>query len=89
MFEFQNHELTGYAVALGIGLLVGAERERRKGEGPYRNPFGIRSFAVVALTGAVASSFAMPLLLVWPGWVPYSRCCWYPGLGCIRWCESD
>ena len=26
------------AVALGIGLLIGAERERRKGEGPSRAP---------------------------------------------------
>jgi uncharacterized membrane protein (DUF4010 family) len=42
------------AVALGIGLLVGAERERRKGEGPARAAAGIRTFAVVALLGAVA-----------------------------------
>jgi len=28
------------AVALGIGLLIGAERERRKGEGPSRSPAG-------------------------------------------------
>jgi hypothetical protein len=29
-------------VALGIGLLIGAERERRKGEGPLRSTAGIR-----------------------------------------------
>jgi uncharacterized membrane protein (DUF4010 family) len=40
--------------ALAIGLLIGAERERRKGEGPARSAAGIRTFAVVALTGAVS-----------------------------------
>jgi len=39
-------------VALGIGLLIGAERERRKGEGPSRSPAGIRTFTV--------ASFALP-----------------------------
>jgi hypothetical protein len=29
------------AVALGIGQLIGGERERRKGEGPSRSPAGI------------------------------------------------
>jgi uncharacterized membrane protein (DUF4010 family) len=42
------------AVALGIGLLIGAERERRKGEGPSRSPAGIRTFAVASLAGAVS-----------------------------------
>ena len=32
------------AVALEIGLMIGAERERRKGEGPSRSPAGIRTF---------------------------------------------
>ena len=40
--------------ALAIGLLIGAERERRKGEGPSRSPAGIRTFAVASLTGAVS-----------------------------------
>ena len=39
------------AAALGIGLLIGAERERRKPEGPARSPAGIRTFAVAALVG--------------------------------------
>ena len=30
------------AVSLGIGLLIGAKRERRKGSGPTREPAGIR-----------------------------------------------
>src|SRR5262245_19159503 len=42
------------AVALGIGLLIGAERERRKGEGPTRSPAGIRTFTVASLTGAIS-----------------------------------
>jgi uncharacterized membrane protein (DUF4010 family) len=42
----------GPAVALGIGLLIGVERERRKGSGPARAFAGVRSFTVVALTGA-------------------------------------
>ena len=39
--------------ALAIGLLIGAERERRKGEGPFRAAAGIRTFAIVSLIGAV------------------------------------
>jgi uncharacterized membrane protein (DUF4010 family) len=42
------------AVALGIGLLVGVERERRKGEGPSRSFAGIRTFTVASLTGATS-----------------------------------
>ena len=41
-------------VALGIGLLIGAERERRKGEGPSRSPAGIRTFTVTSLAGAIS-----------------------------------
>ena len=44
------------SVALGIGLLVGADRERRKGEGPHRRAAGIRTFAIAALCGFVAQS---------------------------------
>ena len=42
------------AVALGIGLLIGAERERRKGSGPSRSPAGIRTFAIASLAGAIS-----------------------------------
>jgi uncharacterized membrane protein (DUF4010 family) len=41
-------------VALGIGLLLGVERERRKGRGPERGPAGIRTFALVALLGGLS-----------------------------------
>ncbi|MBC7584399.1 MAG: MgtC/SapB family protein [Tardiphaga sp.] len=40
--------------ALGIGLLIGVERERRKGSGASRSPAGIRTFAVGSLAGAVS-----------------------------------
>jgi uncharacterized membrane protein (DUF4010 family) len=42
------------AVALGVGLLIGAERERRKQEGSTSTAAGIRTFAVAALAGAVS-----------------------------------
>jgi len=42
------------ATALGIGLLIGAERERRKGEGPSRSPAGLRTFSVASLAGAIS-----------------------------------
>ncbi len=45
--------LVGVAVALGIGLLIGAERERRKGQTSARSAAGIRTFAIGALAGAV------------------------------------
>ena len=43
------------AAALGCGLLIGVERERRKGDGPGRALAGLRSFALVCVTGAVAA----------------------------------
>jgi uncharacterized membrane protein (DUF4010 family) len=45
-------------VALGCGLLVGIERERRKGQGPRRAPAGVRSFALAAVSGAAAMLLA-------------------------------
>jgi hypothetical protein len=51
------------AVALGIGLLIGAERERRKGSGPSRSFAGIRTFAVTSLAGAISFSAGGQTLL--------------------------
>jgi len=51
------------ATALAIGLLMGAERERRKGAGPGRSPAGIRTFAVAALLGGVSYRLGGDLLL--------------------------
>ncbi len=59
-----------FAVALGLGLLIGLERERSKGEGPKRGPAGIRTFALAALLGAVAFYLGqIPLLMVMAGGV--------------------
>lgn len=49
-----NGELWGLAVALGIGLLLGIERERTKGRGPDRRAAGVRTFALVALLGGIS-----------------------------------
>lgn len=49
----ENDELN-LAVALGIGLLLGVERERHKGRGPGRAPAGVRTFALVALIGGLS-----------------------------------
>lgn len=46
-------DAAGFSVALGIGALVGIERERSKGEGAHRGPAGLRTFLLIALTGAV------------------------------------
>jgi uncharacterized membrane protein (DUF4010 family) len=42
------------AVSLGIGVLLGVERERRKGEGSERAVAGVRTFALVGLLGGVS-----------------------------------
>lgn len=47
--------LKGLAVALGVGLLVGVERERRKGEGAAAGAAGVRTFALFGLAGAIAA----------------------------------
>lgn len=54
----------GLAVALGVGLLVGVERERRKGRGPQRRAAGLRTFALVTVAGALAQSLAPGALVV-------------------------
>lgn len=51
-------------VALGIGLLIGAERERNKGSGPDRSPAGIRTFAIAAMLGGVSTMLYEWLLFV-------------------------
>lgn len=47
-----------FVVALGLGLLIGMERERTKGEGPTRRSAGIRTFGLASLCGAVAMHLA-------------------------------
>lgn len=56
-------QLIALSLALGIGLLIGLERERRKGAGPDRRAAGIRSFALVAVSGAFAQLLPAPGLV--------------------------
>ena len=52
---------SNFAVALGIGLLIGLERERSKAG--QRASAGIRTFAMASLLGAVAQQVGGTLLL--------------------------
>ena len=53
-----------FAVAIALGLLIGLERERSKGEGPSCRPAGIRTFALASLFGALAIHVGgVPLLV--------------------------
>lgn len=60
---FDQSALLGLSVALGVGLLIGAEREQRKHAGPNRAAAGIRTFSVVALLGAVSVMFGGTLVI--------------------------
>jgi uncharacterized membrane protein (DUF4010 family) len=55
--------MAGAAAALGIGLLIGLERERHKGQGEERGCAGLRTFAITALLGYVAMPVGGGLLL--------------------------
>lgn len=57
-------ETGGLAVALGIGLLVGIERERRKGTGPNRGAAGLRTFALVGLGGGLGALVGTPGVVI-------------------------
>ena len=52
------------ASAAGCGLLMGIERERRKGDGPDRSLAGVRSFTLVSISGATAGLLGDPALVV-------------------------
>lgn len=54
--------LMSLALALGIGLLIGVERERRKGQGAKRQFAGVRTFTLVALTGTAVQLLEQPWL---------------------------
>lgn len=57
--------LIGLVVALGGGLLIGLERERRKGPGPHGHAAGVRTFTLMASGGALAQWLSPQL--VWIG----------------------
>jgi uncharacterized membrane protein YhiD involved in acid resistance len=43
-----------FTVALALGLLIGLERERSKGEGPTRRSAGIQTFGLASVLGAIS-----------------------------------
>lgn len=53
----------GFVVALGVGLLIGIDRERKKGEGPGRGAAGLRTFTLASLAGATGAAAGGDLLL--------------------------
>lgn len=54
-------------VALAIGLLIGLDRERRKGDGGTRSAAGLRTFGLVGLLGGVAALVGDPGLVLLAG----------------------
>lgn len=60
--HLQMSELVAIAVACGVGLLVGIERERRKGSGPQRGAAGVRTFLIVALVGVLSALTGGPVM---------------------------
>lgn len=49
-----SDDILGLGVAIGVGLLIGVERERAKGAGPRRAAAGVRTFMLLGLAGALA-----------------------------------
>ncbi len=58
-----NPPMLNLVSAAAVGALIGAERERRKGEGPARSPAGIRTFTITSIAGAVAFNLGGVMLL--------------------------
>jgi uncharacterized membrane protein (DUF4010 family) len=63
----QVEQAGALAVALGIGLLLGVERERRKGEGLDRAAAGVRTFALVTFLGSLSTVIPVPGLPILVG----------------------
>lgn len=62
--ETDGPGLLNLVEALGIGLLIGAERERRKSDAKSGAAAGIRTFAIASLAGAVSVLVGGDVLLV-------------------------
>ena len=60
-------QVVSMGVALAIGLLLGIERERRKGEGPERAAAGVRTFTLVAFLGSLSAAIPTPGLPILVG----------------------
>jgi uncharacterized membrane protein (DUF4010 family) len=74
-----NELLIGLAVALGTGLLIGIEREQRKGEGPAHIVAGVRTFALISLAGAVCTLLGTTLIAVGAAFVGLAALLSYRG----------
>lgn len=59
----QPFPVVSLAVALGVGLLIGGERERRKRAKRAVSTAGIRTFAVAAVAGAIGFQLGGAILL--------------------------
>ena len=60
MLDYLDPQMVGLGLALGIGFLVGLEREWAENK-----LIGLRSFALIGLTGGLTALLAEP----WGGWV--------------------
>lgn len=61
--SFVHPLVVGFLVALGVGLLIGIDRERHKGDGATRHPAGLRTFTLASLLGATAMAVGNETLL--------------------------
>jgi uncharacterized membrane protein (DUF4010 family) len=61
--SFVHPLAVGFLVALGVGLLVGIDRERHKGDGPTRQAAGLRTFTLASLAGATAMAVGDEIVL--------------------------
>jgi uncharacterized membrane protein (DUF4010 family) len=61
--SFVHPLVVGFLVALGVGLLVGIDRERNKGDGSTRQAAGLRTFTLASLAGATAMAVGDEIVL--------------------------
>jgi len=55
--------LAGIGTALGVGLLIGVERESRNGTDDGPQVAGVRTFTLISLSGAMAAIIGMPMIV--------------------------
>ena len=61
--SFVHPLVVGFLVALGVGLLIGIDRERNKGDGSTRQAAGLRTFMLASLAGATAMAVGDEIVL--------------------------
>lgn len=60
---FAQHPSLRLVIAIGIGLLIGAERERRRATGAFRSAAGVRTYTLTALSGGLSFLIGGQLLV--------------------------